>query len=189
MCPVVLPVFETCPSNKNQRVGKYAQMRPFDVANGEGIRVSLFVTGCTHACPGCFNADYQSFKVGKTWQTTDFQLLMQYLDNPCIAGLTLLGGEPMQNLWLTQIVTAVRNRSDFLNGDKNIWIYSGYTYEQIINHTGRKAILEQCDVLVDGLFMKRILDLRLKFRGSSNQRIIDVQASLSQNQPILYEVA
>ena len=155
-----------------RRHGNYGQIRPLDVANGEGIRVSIFVTGCTHACPGCFNADYQKFNVGKPWTQTETDRVVRYLSSPVVSGLTLLGGEPMQNLWLTDVVREIRERID-----TNIWVYSGYTYEQIISHSGRRELLEECDVLVDGLFIEALKDLRLKFRGSSNQRIIDVSAS------------
>lgn len=169
------------------RQGRYAQIRPMDIANGEGIRVSIFVTGCTHNCLGCFNADYQDFGFGSVWSTSTTAKLLQYLENPCISGLTLLGGEPMQNLWLTEVIKEVRASGVLaqpnLNGlTKNIWVYSGYTYEEIIAHRGRRELLQECDVLVDGLFIQELRDLRLKFRGSSNQRIIDIPLSLEKQQ-------
>ena len=163
------------------RVGNFAQIRPLDVANGPGIRVSIFVAGCTHNCPGCFNQEYMDFNYGDPWTEAQTQQVIEALSNPVIAGLTLLGGEPMQNLWLRCVLKEIKRQVD-----KPIWIYSGYTFEQIITHRGRAQLLRECDVLVDGLFRQELLDLRLKFRGSSNQRIIDIPSSLAAGQVVLY---
>lgn len=165
------------------RYRNYAQIRPFDVANGEGIRVSIFVTGCTHACPECFNECYQNFHYGQQWSDETTQEVITYLSNPNVAGLTLLGGEPMQNLWLTDVVRDIKKHIN-----KNIWVYSGYTWEQIVSHSGRRKLLDECDVLVDGLFVVKLLDLRLKFRGSSNQRIIDIARSRAEHHVVLHKV-
>ncbi|MDO5734110.1 MAG: anaerobic ribonucleoside-triphosphate reductase activating protein [Eubacteriales bacterium] len=162
---------------------RYAQIRPYDVANGEGIRVSIFVTGCTHRCPECFNEAYQDFNFGQEWTDETTQEVISYLERPEISGLTLLGGEPMQNLYLAEILRKLRARVD-----KSVWIYSGYTYEQIIEHPGRRALLEECDVLVDGLFVLALRDLKLRFRGSSNQRIIDIKESLRAGEPVLHRL-
>lgn len=151
----------------------YGQIRAFDVANGEGIRTSIFVTGCTHKCPDCFNGDYQDFHAGEPWTDAATHKVINYLKSPNVAGLTLLGGEPMQNLWLTDVVREIKTKVS-----KSIWVYSGYTYEQILAHRGRRELLEECDILVDGLFVADLKDLRLKFRGSSNQRIINIRESL-----------
>lgn len=161
----------------------YAQIRALDVANGEGIRVSVFVTGCSHACPGCFNARYQDFNYGYSWDSSCTDKVIKYLANPVVQGLTLLGGEPMQNLWLTGVVREIKQEIN-----KDIWVYSGYTYEQIVRHRGRRELMEECDVLVDGLFIRRLLDLKLRFRGSSNQRLIDIQASLQAGELVLYQL-
>ncbi|MDO5738466.1 MAG: anaerobic ribonucleoside-triphosphate reductase activating protein [Eubacteriales bacterium] len=160
---------------------RYAQIRPLDVANGEGIRVSIFVTGCTHACPECFNEAYQDFKFGQEWTAETTAEVIKYLKRPEVTGLTLLGGEPMQNLYLTEVLREVKQHVN-----KSIWVYSGYTFEQIMEHPGRRALLEECDVLVDGLFVLALRNLKLRFRGSSNQRIIDVKRSLYSGEPCLY---
>ncbi|MDO5747692.1 MAG: anaerobic ribonucleoside-triphosphate reductase activating protein [Actinomycetaceae bacterium] len=164
------------------RYRNYAQIRPFDIANGEGIRVSIFVTGCTHACPECFNECYQDFNFGEQWTDETTDEVIEYLKNPNVAGLTLLGGEPMQNLWLTDVVRKIKQEVN-----KNIWVYSGYTWEQIVSHTGRRKLLDECDILVDGLFVNTLLDLKLKFRGSSNQRIIDIKQSRDAHDVVLHE--
>lgn len=162
---------------------RYAQVRQFDVANGIGIRVSVFVTGCTHKCPECFNELYQDFAYGEEWTEDTTQQVIDYLRNPVVTGLTLLGGEPMQNLELAEIMRKVRAN---VPKSKNFWVYSGYTYEQIISHPGRLALLRQCDVLVDGLFEVEKLNLKLRFRGSENQRVIDIKRSFECGEIVLY---
>lgn len=161
---------------------RYAQIRPFDVANGEGIRVSVFVTGCTHRCPGCFNEAYQDFDYGQEWTAETTRQLIRYLQSPAVSGLTLLGGEPMQNFELTEVLREVKQVVD-----KSIWVYSGYTYEEILAHPKRKAMLDECDVLVDGLFVEALKDLRLKFRGSSNQRLIDLRETRAKGKLVLLD--
>lgn len=160
----------------------YGQVRAFDVANGEGIRTSIFVTGCTHACEDCFNGEYQDFDAGDPWTDDTTAEVIRYLKEPMVAGLTLLGGEPMQNLWLTDVVREIKQEVD-----KNIWVYSGYTFEQIMAHRGRRELMEECDILVDGLFVNTLKDLTLKFRGSSNQRIIDIKKTLACGEIVLHE--
>lgn len=160
----------------------YGQVRAFDVANGEGIRTSIFVTGCTHDCPDCFNQEYQDFSAGDPWTDDTTAQVIEYLKAPMVSGLTLLGGEPMQNLWLTDVVREIKKEVD-----KSIWVYSGYTFEQIMGHRGRRELLEECDVLVDGLFVNTLKDLTLKFRGSSNQRIINIAETLHTGEIVLYE--
>ena len=161
---------------------RYAQIRKMDIANGEGIRVSIFVTGCTHKCKGCFNGAYQDFAFGEIWTDDTTKEVINYLKNDVIDGLTLLGGEPMQNLGLIDILRKIKEEVE-----KSIWIYSGYTFEQIISDEKKLALLKECDVLVDGLFVEDLLDLKLRFRGSSNQRIIDIKKSLDEKQVCLYE--
>lgn len=153
----------------------YAAMRQYDVANGTGIRASLFVSGCTHDCKGCFNGVYQNFKYGKPWDEEAQKQFLGYMNNPNIKGATILGGEPMEQTRdrdLCELLKVLRETG------KDIWIYSGFTYEQILDDPRKKELLTLCDVLVDGKFEEDKKDLMLKFRGSSNQRIIDVQASL-----------
>lgn len=163
---------------------RYAQIRKYDVANGPGIRTSIFVTGCTHRCPNCFNAEYQDFNFGDIWTEKQTEEIIEYLNDDVVAGLTLLGGEPFQNsLELTKVLNEVKKHTD-----KSIWAYSGYTFEQIMKDEEKKELLKLCDVLVDGLYIDRLKDLRLKFRGSSNQRIIDVKKSIDEGSIVLIEI-
>jgi len=154
----------------------YAQMRKYDTANGPGIRSTLFVSGCTHHCPGCFNQDFQKFNYGQKWTDDAADAFIDMISDPQIKGITILGGEPMDQVHDDDLLNLVRRIKKEIG--KDLWIYSGYTFEQIIAHEKRKKILSFCDVLVDGLFVEELKDLRLKFRGSSNQRIVDVRASL-----------
>nr|WP_302599817.1 anaerobic ribonucleoside-triphosphate reductase activating protein [uncultured Cellulosilyticum sp.] len=154
----------------------YAQMRQYDIANGVGIRATLFVSGCTHKCPGCFNEAYQDFKVGNPWREEEEERFMTYVKNENVHGVTILGGEPMEQTMDDSLLHLLKRIKQETN--HTIWIYSGYTFEQIIEDSKKLALLEQCDVLVDGPFIESLKDICLKFRGSSNQRIINVQASL-----------
>lgn len=162
---------------------RYAQIRPMDVANGPGLRVSVFVTGCHHACPFCFNARYQDPTYGEVWTDQETQQLIECLKHPMISGLTLLGGEPMDCLEWIDILGEVEKVIEPLN----LWIYSGYTYEELLEDPMRLALLKKADALVDGPYVHVLRDLRLRFRGSANQRILDVQSSLKQGQPIWLE--
>ncbi len=172
----------------------YAQLRKMDVANGEGIRVSLFASGCTHNCPSCFNKDYQRFNYGKELDFTVVEEIISLLSKKQYKGLTLIGGEPFQNLELIDFVKPIRAYIDEYNSQiidkkltkKDIWTYSGYTFEQILADEKKLELLKLCDVLVDGLFVEKLLDLRLKFRGSSNQRVIDIKSSLKSGEVVYY---
>ena len=162
---------------------RYGQLRQYDIANGEGIRTSLFVTGCTHGCFNCFNEEYQDFSAGQEWTESDTDRLISYVSAPACSGLTLLGGEPFQNvdglLPLVDRVLAVVPQ-------KLIWVYSGYTYEEILACPNKRQLLERCHILVDGKFVDDLRDPSLAFRGSSNQRIIDIQKSLQCREIVLY---
>lgn len=152
---------------------RYGQIRKYDVANGQGIRTTIFVTGCTHKCPDCFNEEYQDFSFGDIWTEKETQEVIGCLEDDLVEGLTILGGEPFQNTKdLLLVVDEIKKHSN-----KSIWIYSGYTYEALMADEKQKKLLDLCDVLVDGLFIKEKKDLRLHFRGSSNQRIIDLKKS------------
>lgn len=160
----------------------YGQIRKYDIANGSGIRTSIFVTGCTHKCFNCFNEEYQDPKAGKLWTEKETAQVVSYVTDPNVAGLTLLGGEPFQNVdGLLDVVKAVRDAAP----DKDIWVYSGYTWNQLIDCPGKKALLEQCDILVDGRFVDELKDPSLRFRGSKNQRIIDVKKSLASGEVVI----
>lgn len=155
----------------------YAQMRQYDIANGVGIRATLFVSGCTHKCPGCFNEAYQDFHSGTPWSAETENQFMAYVKNENVHGVTILGGEPMEQTMddcLLRLLKRIKQETNH-----TIWIYSGYTFEQIMKDPKKLELLEQCDVLVDGPFIESLKDVCLKFRGSSNQRIINIQASLA----------
>jgi anaerobic ribonucleoside-triphosphate reductase activating protein len=162
---------------------RYAQMRKYDIANGTGVRTSLFVSGCTHNCEGCFNKEYQDFTYGIKWTNEVENEFMQYVLDDNVRGATILGGEPMQQVQdddLLNLLKRVRTESG-----KTVWLYSGYTFEEIVEDNKRRKLIEQVDVLVDGRFVEELKDIRLQFRGSSNQRIIDVQKSLQNKEVIL----
>ena len=152
---------------------RYGQIRQYDIANGEGIRTSIFVTGCTHCCYNCFNEEYQDFNAGKVWTQAETDLVVSYVKNPTCSGLTLLGGEP--------VVRAVRAAAP----EKKIWAYSGYEIDDILEDELRSALLQEIDILVDGRFVDELKDPALRFRGSSNQRIIDVKKTLAAGEIVL----
>lgn len=161
----------------------YGQIRKYDVANGEGIRTSIFVTGCNHHCKGCFNEEYQDFDFGDKWTDKETREVIEDLKLPEVSGLTLLGGEPMEHpKELREIVEKIKREVD-----KSIWVYSGFTYEKILEDEEKLALLKECDILVDGLFIEKELDLRLRFRGSRNQRVIDIQKSLANGEVTIWD--
>lgn len=161
----------------------YGQIRKYDVANGEGIRTSIFVTGCNHHCKGCFNEEYQDFDFGDKWTDKETREVIEDLKLPEVSGLTLIGGEPMEHpKELKKIVEKIKSEVD-----KTIWIYSGFTYEKILEDEEKLALLKECDILVDGLFIEKELDLSLRFRGSRNQRVIDIQKSLANGEVTIWD--
>ena len=162
----------------------YASIKHHDVANGPGIRVSLFVSGCTHHCRGCFNAEAWSFTYGAAFTQQHVDEILEALKPDYIQGLSLLGGEPFEPENQPAVLDLVRQvRAAYPL--KNIWAYSGYTFEQL--QTLAPALLGQITVLVDGPFVEQQKDLRLAFRGSANQRILDVPASLERGEPVLWK--
>lgn len=162
----------------------YGQIRQYDVANGPGIRTSIFVTGCKRNCKNCFNTEYMDFKAGSPWTKAETERVISYLQAPQVQGLTILGGEPFENTsGLLALVKEIRQASD-----KSIWIYSGYSFEDLIGDQEALALLSHCQVLVDGPFVEEKKDLRLKFRGSSNQRLIDLEKSLEAGQALLLDL-
>lgn len=157
-------------------MGKFAQIRKFDVANGPGIRTTVFLSGCTHKCPYCFNEAYQNFSYGAEWTNEKTVELIENLKDDNVRGLTILGGEPLQNLWFIDIIKEIKSKTN-----KSIWVYSGYTFEEILQDNNKLEFIKLCDILVDGRFDQSKKDLTLIFRGSSNQRIIDIQQTLKLN--------
>lgn len=163
---------------------KYADYKPFQFVDGEGVRCSIYLSGCLFACKECFNESIQNFNAGQLYTKEIEDQIIQDLSNSYVQGLTILGGEPFLN---TQVANSLAKRvRDEFGSTKDIWVYSGYTYEQLLNGSeDKKELLSLCDVLVDGPFMIYLKDLSLRFRGSSNQRIIDLKNS-SNNNIILY---
>lgn len=161
----------------------YAQIRKYDIANGPGVRTTIFLTGCTLNCKNCFNKEYQNFHFGKVFDEKAFEEVMDCLSDANISGLSVLGGEPFDNLeGLKEFITKVRAKSE-----KDIWIYSGYTFEELLEKAGAMDVLKNIDVLVDGRFVEDLKDLKLKFRGSSNQRIIDMKRTLEEDEILLMD--
>ena len=169
----------------------YATIKSFDVANGPGIRVSLFVSGCTHRCPGCFNEVAWDFDYGQPFNQGVIDLILSMLKPGHIKGLTILGGEPFDPRNQGAIVELLRQvKAKY--PEKSIWAFSGYLFDHICS--GRlgdwevtKEYLSYLDVLVDGPFVEAKKNLNLRFRGSENQRLIDVPASLSSGEIVLWE--
>lgn len=155
---------------------RIGDIKTHDVANGPGIRCSVFVTGCTHKCSGCFNAELQDRGAGREYDVRDEHLIMETLDKPYISGLTLLGGEPMQNV--KGLIPLVRNVRERYGNSISIWCYSGYVFEHIQHIRGMKALCDMCDVLVDGKYVEELASPMLEWRGSRNQRIIDIPTTL-----------
>ena len=159
----------------------YATIKPVDIANGEGVRVSLFVSGCTHHCKGCFNQVAWDFDYGQPFTSEVERDIINLCDRHYIRGLSLLGGEPLDPNNIETLFALCRNFKQIFP-DKTIWCYTGYKWEDV-KHL---EIMNYIDILVDGQFVQELRDLRLRFRGSSNQRIIDVQMSRGKETPILW---
>lgn len=156
----------------------YAQIRKYDVTNGPGVRTTLFVSGCTHNCPGCFNKEQQNFKYGNEWTDKIENEFIQAAKKEQVVGISILGGEPFQQNHI-QIMSLLKKLKQFVN--KPVWIWTGYTFEKLLADETKRELLEYIDVLIDGRFQQDKRDLMLMYRGSSNQRVIDVKESLKQN--------
>lgn len=170
----------------------YATIKNMDVANGTGLRVSLFVSGCTHHCKGCFNPEAWNFDYGEAFTQEVEDKILAMLKPVHIQGLSLLGGEPFEPQNQAALLPFLKRVKEAYP-EKNIWAYSGYNFEldMLTGKLGPEEITHEMltliDVLVDGEFVLDLRDPRLKFRGSSNQRIIDVQASLAQDELVLWQ--
>ncbi len=165
---------------------KYAKIRKMDISNGEGVRVSLFVQGCSFHCKNCFNQETWDFNGGKEFTTAEIQKIIELANKDYIAGLSVLGGEPLHDNNVDEVFHIVATfKEKFPN--KDIWLWTGFKFEDAIKDSKRKFILRNIDVLVDGQFEEDKKDLTLKWRGSSNQRVIDCKKSLAENKIILKE--
>ena len=158
----------------------YGAIRTCDIANGIGIRVTLFVSGCTNHCKGCFQPETWDFNYGQEYTQETEKTLLEALSKPNRAGLTLLGGEPFEPENQRVLVGLIRKVKEQYP-DKNIWAYTGFTYENLRDPSFVKhcevtdEILDNIDILVDGRFEEELKDLSLEFRGSSNQRILNLK--------------
>ncbi len=161
-----------------------------DCANGEGLRVSIFVSGCTNHCKGCFQPQTWDFEFGKPYTNEIENYIINELSKPYYNGLTILGGEPFEQSNQREIVKLIRRVKKELP-ERNIWIYTGFTYDKDLVPGGCRyiectdEILDNTDILVDGRFILEKRNLMLKFRGSENQRIIDMKKSRKKNMVIL----
>lgn len=170
----------------------YATIKYYDIANGPGVRTSLFVSGCTHRCKNCFNQEAWDFGFGQPFDKPVRNAIFASCQPDYIAGLSLLGGEPMEPANQRALVTFVRNFKA-LYPQKTVWCYSGYTFEQLTGGEPSRArcevtdeLLGYLDVLVDGEFVQELYDISLRFRGSSNQRLLDMPRSLAAGRPVLW---
>lgn len=159
---------------------KYAEIKYCDIANGLGVRTSLFVSGCTHRCKGCFNEIAWDFRYGEDFTGETIETLLKSCEPGYIRGLSLLGGEPMEPENQRALLPLLKQFKERFPG-KDIWCYSGYTYEtDILAPSGRAhcevtdELLKYIDILVDGEFEQDRYDISLKFRGSSNQRVLEI---------------
>lgn len=171
---------------------KYAAIKYFDIANGTGVRTTLFVSGCTHHCKGCFQPETWSFDFGEEFTQETERQIMESLEPNYIAGLAVLGGEPMepQN---QRALAPFLQRVKRAYPEKTIWLYTGDTLEDLLDsassrHTECTLVLLSClDVMVDGLFVQELKDITLRFRGSSNQRLLDIPKSLETGSAVSWE--
>ncbi len=170
----------------------YATIKNNDIANGPGVRVSLFVSGCTHHCKGCFNEIAWDFNYGEPFTQETIDSILRMLSAPHIKGITLLGGEPFEPQNQPELLNLLQQIKRTLP-EKSIWCFSGYLFDRDIlpGRLGDPAItremLSLIDVLVDGPFVEAKKDLMLRFRGSSNQRIIKVKESMEAGEVVLWE--
>ena len=170
----------------------YANIKTCDIANGPGVRVSLFVSGCTHHCKGCFNEVAWDFDYGTPFTEETIQTILDMLRPQYIKGLTLLGGEPFEPENQRALLPFVKRVREKLPR-KTIWAYSGFTFDEMktpgthVRCEVTDELLDQLDVLVDGRFVEELKDISLLFRGSSNQRLIDMKKTLAEGRVVIWE--
>ncbi len=170
----------------------YGEIKKCDIANGEGVRVSLFVSGCTHHCPGCFNQETWAFDYGRKYTDETQKEILDALSPSYINGLSLLGGEPFEPQNQKVLINLLRNVKA-LYPQKTVWCYSGYLFDRDLLSESRARceytdeMLSMIDILVDGRFVETLKDIRLVFKGSTNQRIIDVKKSKVAGKIILWK--
>lgn len=159
----------------------YIQMRSMDISNGEGVGCSLFVSGCKFHCKDCFNSESWDFDAGKPFNSEAENKLIELASKPYISRITILGGEPLADGNYQEISKLIPKLPK-----KKIWLFTGYTFEELLKDQNRLDVVSMVDVLVEGRFVTELKDISLKFRGSSNQRILNARASVREKQPIIY---
>ncbi len=170
----------------------YATIKSFDVANGPGVRVSLFVSGCTHRCKNCFNEEAWDFNYGEEFTEKEAERILEALKPDYIKGFSLLGGEPFEPK-NQDVLSILLPRIKAAYPEKDIWCYTGYDYEKdlmtyrLTDKEITEKMLSNIDILVDGKFVEELKNLKLRFKGSENQRIIDLKKSRKENKIILWE--
>ena len=161
----------------------YATIKECDVANGPGVRVSVFVSGCNHHCKGCFNEIAWDFEYGEKFTEDTINKVIKDLDHDYIEGLSLLGGEPLEHSNQKGLLPLIKQvKEKFPN--KTVWSWTGFSFDKDLKD---KEVSKYIDVLVDGQYVEALRDPKLKYAGSSNQRVIDVQKSLKENKLILWD--
>ncbi len=171
----------------------YGNIKKYDIADGEGVRVTLFVSGCTNKCKGCFQPETWDFCYGQPYTEETEKEILDTLNNDYIRGLTLLGGEPFEPDNQRVLVTLLRKVKEAYP-DKDVWSYTGFVYDKDLVPGGRRytevtdEMLSMIDVLVDGPFVEEKKNISLSYRGSENQRVINLKKSLQEGKVILYEV-
>ncbi len=164
---------------------RYSQIRSMDVSNGIGIGVALFVQGCPIHCFNCFNSETWDFNSGSLWTTSIEEQFINLANKPYIQRISILGGEPLAEKHsedIYELVTLLRTK---FNNEKQIWLYTGYTWETLKSY--QKKIVEKCHILIDGPYKDNLKNSELLYRGSSNQRIIDIQKSIESNSIVLWK--
>ena len=164
-------------------MSRYAAIRTLDISNGEGIGVSLFMQGCHFHCKNCFNPETWDFAGGKEWTNQVQEHFLELVSNPHIHRVSILGGEPLCDENADTVIQLCKEIKLRFGDDKKIWVYTGYTFESIRNNKSKSSILTTIDILVDGQFVESKQDFNLPFRGSSNQRLIDVAKSAEEAVP------
>ena len=182
---------------------RFASMRNLDISNGEGVGVSIFVQGCDRHCFNCFNSETWDFNGGKEWTEETKNKFIKLIDRPYINRISVLGGEPLAEQNLDEVLSLIKEiRISFPK--KTIWLYTGFEWNSLMSkicqptfpdkdfehiieiHKKRKEIISLCNIVIDGEYIDEQRDITLKWRGSSNQRVIDVKQSLAQNKIVLY---
>lgn len=164
----------------------YHNIKKCDMLNGDGIRVSLWISGCEHNCNQCQNPQTWDINSGIPFDEESENELFEALYKPYISGITFSGGDPLHENNLQDVLNLV-NKIRLLLPEKTIWLYTGYTLEQCVENTTRRQIISKCDVLVDGRYVDPQRDITLRWRGSSNQRVIDIKQSLQNKKIVLYD--